>query len=203
MKIKDKITAALADKGDLSVKELVDMLHVSKQAIHVAMSQLVEQEMVVNFGRAPQHIARLKAEKAVAVDDFNSISKTTQSYLASNFLLITEIGKIMEGIEGFSRWCKQRNLPFEKTLEEYLKTNNLNDLSTLYQRISSVQLLIGDTKGAFDSYKKFVSTKDSVFNLEKNSKLNQAAMQYEFDKKEAATKAEQEKKNIQQRLIRN
>lgn len=122
MRIKDKITEALSDKGDLSVKELVDMLHVSKQAIHVAMNQLLEQDVVVKFGRTPKTIYRLKSKSAIVADDFSDISKTTQNYLTSNFLLITEIGKMMEGIEGFSRWCKQRNLPFEKTLTEFIKT---------------------------------------------------------------------------------
>ena len=37
--------------------------------------------------------------------------------------------------------------------------------------------------------------------MEKDKKLTQTAMQYAFDKKEAATKGEQEKKDIQQRLI--
>ena len=39
--------------------------------------------------------------------------------------------------------------------------------------------------------------------MEKDKKLTETAMQYAFDKKEAAAKAEQEKKDIRQRNIRN
>ena len=127
MLIKDKITAALNKKGDLSVKELVDMLQVSKQAIHVAISQLLEQELIVKFGRTPKTIYRLKKDSVGEKENFEGISKETQNYLNSHFLLISEIGEMVGGIEGFSRWCKQRNLPLEKTLIEFIKTKHKYD----------------------------------------------------------------------------
>jgi class 3 adenylate cyclase len=49
----------------------------------------------------------------------------------------------------------------------------------------------------------YVLYKDSIFNEENTKKLTQAEMQYEFDKKEAAARAEQEKKDIRQSNIRN
>lgn len=127
MKIRDKIELALKEKGDLSIKEMVDMLHVSKQAIHIAINQLLEEEIVVKFGRTPKTIYRLKADKPVAKVDYTGISKEKQKYLVENFLLITETGNMLEGIEGFSVWCRQRSLPFEKTLDEYLKTKSKYD----------------------------------------------------------------------------
>ncbi len=72
-----------------------------------------------------------------------------------------------------------------------------------YKSLSEIQTLLGDNTGALESYKNYTLYKDSVFNIEKDKKLTQTAMQYEFDKKEAATKAEQEKKDIRQRNIRN
>ena len=124
MKIKEKIEAALKEKGDLSVKEMVDMLHVSKQAIHVAITKLLEQDSIVKFGKTPKTIYRLHAGKSVAVNDFTTVTGENKKYLEKNFLLITEIGKMLEGVEGFSHWCKKRNLPFEKTLDEFVKTKH-------------------------------------------------------------------------------
>jgi class 3 adenylate cyclase len=40
-------------------------------------------------------------------------------------------------------------------------------------------------------------------NAERDKKLTETAMQYEFDKKEAATRAEQEQKDMRHRLVRN
>ena len=124
MKVREKIQKALTEKGDLSVKELVDMLHVSKQAIHIAINQLLEEDLVLKFGRTPKTVYRLNTGTAITVKDFSAISSEDQKYLAKNFLLITEVGKMLEGIEGFSYWCKHRNLPLEKTLNEYIKTKS-------------------------------------------------------------------------------
>ncbi|MBC7829162.1 MAG: tetratricopeptide repeat protein [Chitinophagaceae bacterium] len=80
---------------------------------------------------------------------------------------------------------------------------DLNTLFSNYRRLSEIQTLLGDNKGALESYTNYTLFKDSVFNMEKNKKLTETAMRYEFDKKESATKAEQEKKDILQRNIRN
>ena len=146
MKIKDKIGIALKEKGDLSVKELVDMLHVSKQAIHVAITQLLEQDVIVKFGRTPKTIYRLHNKTQATINDFTTITSEHQKYLLKNFLLITEIGKMLEGIEGFSYWCKQRNLPLEKTLDEFIKTRAKYDAYF-------------DNKGIIDGKEKIVTTK--------------------------------------------
>jgi len=80
---------------------------------------------------------------------------------------------------------------------------DLNTLFTNYNLLSEIQMLLGDSKSALASYKNYALFKDSVFNMEKNKKLTETAMQYAFDKKEAATREEQEKKDLRQRYIRN
>ena len=147
MIIKDKIVESLKAKGDLSVKEMVDMLDVSKQAIHVALNQLLEQEIIVKFGRTPKTIYRLKVEQTLVATDFTNISSENQDYLAKNFLLITEIGKMLEGIEGFSLWCKQRKLPLEKTIDEFLKTKLKYDAYFNANGIIDGREKLANTKG--------------------------------------------------------
>ena len=80
---------------------------------------------------------------------------------------------------------------------------DLNALFGSYNRLSYIQSLLGDHKAALESYKLYSSVKDSVFNLEKDKKITQKAMQYEFDKKETANRTEQDKKDVRQRNIRN
>jgi tetratricopeptide (TPR) repeat protein len=80
---------------------------------------------------------------------------------------------------------------------------DLHSLSSCYNQLSEIQMLLGDHKNALESYKNYALYKDSIFNIEKNKKLTETAMQYQFDKKEAAAKAAQEKKDIRQRNIRN
>ncbi len=59
-------------------------------------------------------------------------------------------------------------------------------------------------------YEQLVAHRDSMYNEESTNKLTQLEMQYEFDKKEAATTADQEKKDAlaaqelkRQKLVRN
>ncbi len=73
---------------------------------------------------------------------------------------------------------------------------NLNGLYVAYYQLSDIQSQLGDYKDALESFQQCFYTKDNIYSIEKDKKLTQAAMQYEFDKKEAAVKAEQEKKNL-------
>jgi hypothetical protein len=52
---------------------------------------------------------------------------------------------------------------------------------------------MGNYKAAFEHHKLFIIYRDSLNNEETKKKSLQAGMQYEFDKKEIATKAEQDK----------
>ena len=150
--------AALKESGDLSVKEFVDSLHVSKQAIHVALNQLLEADAVIKYGRTPKTIYRLHPGKTFDIKDHNITNTQTLKYLSKNFLVITEIGKMLEGAEAFGLWCKQRNLPLEKTAEEYIKT-----------------------KSKYDAYfddKGFINGKEKLANTKGFSKINLDAIYY-------------------------
>ena len=122
MKIKDRIELMLKEKGDLSVKEMVDILDASKQAIHVAINQLLEAGIIVKFGRTPKTVYRLSSTKLLIINDFLTVNSENKAFLSKQFLVITEIGKMLEGVEGFEYWCKQRKLPLEKTIDEFVKT---------------------------------------------------------------------------------
>ena len=54
---------------------------------------------------------------------------------------------------------------------------------------------MGKDKNALAYYEQMIALRDSMFNEENTRKLTQLEMQYAFDKKEATTKAEQEKKD--------
>jgi HTH domain len=146
MKIKDKIVKLLKEKGDLSVKEISDILDVSTQGIHVAINQLLETETIVKFGRTPKTIYRLAPIKSTIAAEILTIEPEKQEFLAKHFLVITEIGKMLEGQEGFTHWCKQRKLPVEKTIDEFIKTQA--KYQTYYNDI-----------GIIDGKEKIVNTK--------------------------------------------
>lgn len=95
----------------------------------------------------------------------------------------------------------RRHLGF--ALDLLQKVKNLEFHASVYAALASLDSATGDWQKAFEHHKQYVEYRDSLINENNTKKMVQTAMQYEFDKKEAATKAQQEKKDSVQRLIRN
>ncbi len=99
---------------------------------------------------------------------------------------------------------------FDKALSLNKELESISEQNYYYKNIVQYDSASGNWKNAFDHYKLFILTKDSIYNKENTKKMVQIRMQYDFDKKEAAAKAEQEKKDAlaqqelrRQKLIRN
>lgn len=98
---------------------------------------------------------------------------------------------------------QQAKVYTDSAIAIFSEIGDLNTLFSNYERLSTIQSLLGDDEAALQSFKKYSMLKDSVFNQERTEKLTETALQYEFDKKQAASAAEQEKKDLQQNMIRN
>jgi len=59
MGIREKIIQLFDSNTDLTIKEIVDQLMVSKQAVHYAINQLLDAELIVRLGRTPKTVYRL------------------------------------------------------------------------------------------------------------------------------------------------
>ncbi len=64
-----------------------------------------------------------------------------------------------------------------------------------YSALVKLDSLLGNYRAAFEHYKLYTLYKDSLFNEENTEKQVQLQMQYEFEKKESVSRAEQEKKD--------
>jgi len=107
-------------------------------------------------------------------------------------LTYLKLGRAVEG----KKWL-QESLAFSKKLDtkEYIKSS--------YEGLAKADSISKDFSSSLENYKMFIIYRDSLINEENTKKLTQTALQYEFDKKEAAAKAEREKKDIRQRNVRN
>lgn len=76
-------------------------------------------------------------------------------------------------------------------------------LSNAHAGLYDIAFAQGDAANALEQFKLHIAYQDSITNEANTRKAVQVQMQYDFDKKEAATLAEQEKKDIRQRNIRN
>ena len=126
----------------------------------------------------------LKAMKiAEELDDKNTITIN----LGNIGLLYTALKKYNEAEKHLLS-----ALAIDTSIGFLLHTKNTHEgLSALY----SVK---GEHKKALEHYKKAMVLKDTLFSEEKNKEITRKEMNYEFEKKEAAAKAEQEKKEAVQ-----
>ena len=158
MKVKEKIVQLFEIRKELSVTEIVNEISVSKQMVHLVLNALVENNFIEKFGSTPKTIYKLVSRDGYAqFNPFNinlssnnaisNISKEKNDFLNQNFIMITEVGQLLHGLEAFDNWCKKRKLPLEKTIDEFILTkekyNNYIDNNGL---ISGLDKLI-NTKG--------------------------------------------------------
>ncbi len=72
---------------------------------------------------------------------------------------------------------------------------DLHNLQEAYLTQSHNALLLGDYKSSLGYYSQYVKVKDSAFGMDKDKKITQLSMQYDFDKKQDSTQARQIEKD--------
>lgn len=118
MKIKERIILLFEESNEWSIKDLVDTLFVSKQAVHYVINQLLDEKIIEKLGRTPKTIYRkINQNRLKSVLTSTEVSLEDQEFLLQNSLLISYTGLLMQGIDAFDHWCHNRKLPTLKTLE--------------------------------------------------------------------------------------
>jgi len=92
---------------------------------------------------------------------------------------------------------------FQKSLQQSTVVSDKMDIRDSYQGLAILDSINGNYKQSYEHYKLYILYRDSLINNETTKKSLQAKMQYESDKKEAAAKALQDKKDAEAKRIRN
>lgn len=130
MTSKENIKGLFQSSNELTIKEIVEKLGISKQMAHIAVNQLLEEKWLEKQGRTPKTIYRLNAkptEKTPPSAGYGLLaepefSKEESEWLGDQFLVVTESGDLLKGTDAFIYWCQQRKLPVKKTFNEYQST---------------------------------------------------------------------------------
>ncbi len=144
------------------------------------------------------------------------VARGNDTEALKNYLLAVESLKSLEdyqtaaelyiGIGGCYTRLKQyaeAKKYFDDALALSKKIQSESVSNRYYEGVELLDSATGKWKDAYINYKNSVRLGNKLHNDENTKKIMQTTMQYEFDKKEAASKAEQEKKDILQRTIRN
>ena len=147
MNVKDKIELLFEQKIELSVNDIVQELSISNQYVHRILNQLVDNNSIDRIGLPPKTIYRKNEIQTNAAFSKVAIAKDKENFLNENFILITEIGQLLEGLPAFENWCNKRKLPLEKTIDEFILTkdkyNNYLDNNGLISGLDKLK----NTKG--------------------------------------------------------
>jgi len=90
---------------------------------------------------------------------------------------------------------KEAETYFIKSLAIAREIGSMEDIGEGHKNLAELYRVTGNDKKSLEQLKLYTSVKDSLFTEEKNKELTRHEMNYEFEKKEAVTKAEQEKKD--------
>ena len=147
MTVQEKIIILFNQEHELTAKEISTKLLVSKQMVHLVLKKLTEKKLIEKLGRTPKTVYRLSkktSEPDESIIDYE-IDEKSKVFLKENFLMVTETGNLLDGVNAFNQWCIKRNQPLLKTIGEYIKTK---------EKYSSYY----DKNGTIDGTKKLLKT---------------------------------------------
>ena len=139
-----------------------------------------------------------------SVDSLNKILKTIPGLENGIPGLNTDIPGLGSSIKNFTQ--QQLKGVFENLNKRLSAAKALGDIKKLqggYYELTKLDSSTGNYKQAYEHYKLYTLYRDSLIKEETEKKELQAKMQYEFDKKQAIAKAEQDKKDAEQQRIKN
>jgi hypothetical protein len=126
MTAREKILILFEQSKELTVKEIVDRLGISKQMVHLALNRLRSEDRLEKLGSAPKTVYRLitASNQVEEPGPLYQPGGNEAEFLAEQFSVVTESGNLLNGIDAFDYWCRQRKLPVQKTLKEFIDTKN-------------------------------------------------------------------------------
>lgn len=117
---KERIIEYIKTKGSVSAKDLIDFIGISKQGLFIHLKDLIERKQLSKIGTPPKVFYTLNKEKNInkniVLDD------NTKKIINNNFLYVSPVGEVKEGLDGFIIWCNHNDLDPIKTTNEYINT---------------------------------------------------------------------------------
>jgi signal transduction histidine kinase len=144
-------------------------------------------DVSLSNGLQPENIsdydtAILYYKKALDINEIAG-NKLTKS------ILLASLGSLY----GNKKAYEQAKKTLLQSLNLSKEFNDLHGLMEVNERLSRLYSDQGDSKRAFDHFKDYIAAKDSIFSKENTKQNIEAEVNFEFEKKEAAQKAEHEK----------
>jgi biotin operon repressor len=119
MSTEAKILQILNESNEVRLTDLVEITGSSRQMVHRAVKTLLEKGLVQKIGSAPKTFYKIKPSSS---KQGHQIDSREQQFLDEHFLLVTETGTRLSGVDAIIHWCNRQKLPIEKTASEFIAT---------------------------------------------------------------------------------
>ncbi|MBI3519964.1 MAG: tetratricopeptide repeat protein [Bacteroidetes bacterium] len=200
-----RIQEELKDKAKITIQlGNIGTVYLSKKNYQMALNYLFQAlKMDEELGNK-EGISRHLGNIGVAYDEQKDYSKALNYYIKSlemkKFLgAKSEIANTLGNI-GSLFVSMKKYTEAEKYLLQALAIdtaiNSLDGIMETHKNLSTLYEITGKPANALFHYKKATAAKDTLFNDKKNKEMITNEMNYEFDKRETITRAEQEKKDV-------
>ncbi len=170
-------------------KELGNDLETANNLISVGSALQNQADVAFRSGEPYVNLKELY-DKAM---DYFSQSIKLQKEQGNDFGLAMNYAN-MAGIYLVQKNYEKSEMYFKQALTIDSALGSLSQIKHMHEGLSELYYQKGDFKKALLHFQLFSSTKDSIFSEEKDKEITRHEMNYEFEKKEAAQKAEQDKK---------
>lgn len=117
----DKIIDFIKKRGEARAIEIKREFGYSRVFVHRELAKLLKQGKVEKSGTPPRVFYSISENIDNSIDTL-VLDTDTQKFIESNYLYITPIGDILEGVSAFRFWCVKTKQNFVKTAGEYIKT---------------------------------------------------------------------------------
>lgn len=120
MKTSIKIIQYIENVKEASAKQLTDYLEISERAVFKQLAKLITEGKLKKIGKPPKVFYKINEE----INDEKILLKANPleaKQIEENFLYITPLGKYLVGLEGFVKWCEERDLDPNKQVKHYSK----------------------------------------------------------------------------------
>ena len=204
-----KLAYPLSNIGKIFIetRQYDSALFYFNQTIHISKIYGDHYELAQSFKR----IASVHAALGNYATAFSYCDTALQISILRNYRYITaDIYEIQANIYIAKKDYNNSKIKLEECLRIYQQLFVKPSIQSCYLQLSKLDSMAGNFKDAFHHYKLYHLYNDSMVDLENRITNEKQHWQNNFDKKEAATKAEQDKKQAvaaaeiqKQKLVRN
>lgn len=114
----EKIVKYIKSEGQVTAKDLVDYLGISRQALFKHIPKLLKNNSISKKGKPPKVFYFILGKKQGLKYDIDSKIK---EFIDKNYLIITPTGERLEGMNGFVFWAEKTSQNVKRAAEDYVK----------------------------------------------------------------------------------